>query len=137
MLDTLTQQIAGIAGAVTAAVGGLAVMRRRLSRDRTEMTKDRVESDFFKVLLKERDEALAQAREAWLARRVDAESIAKLTAQNSYQQAEIERLKHDFAAFKRLIVRLSPSLRPFMESEFGIPTDLKPEVPAELHTERK
>jgi hypothetical protein len=130
MLDALTaQQVAAVTAAVTAAVGGVAVMRRRLSRDRTEITKDRVESEFLKVLLKERDEALANAREAWQARHVDAESIARLTAQNVYQQAEIERLKHDFAAFKRLIARLSPSLRAFMESEFGAPPDLKPETP--------
>lgn len=118
--------IAGWAAAATAVVGaagGAALLRRRLSRDRTEMTKDRVESEFVVLLLKERDEALESAREAWRVRQVDAESIARLTSQNAYQQGEIERLKEEFHAFKRLIARLYPATRVFLESDFHQPTD--------------
>lgn len=119
-MDTgLTQQVVGWTAAATAAIGaagGAALLRRRLSRDKTEMTKDRVESEFFTLLLKERDEALASAREAWRVRQVDAESIARLTSQNIYQQQEIERLKLEFASFKRLIARLYPTTRSFLES---------------------
>jgi len=102
------------------------VLRRRLSRDKTEMTKDRVEDNFISVLLKERDSALADAREAWRVRQVDVESIARLTSQNLYQQGEIERLRDEFRAFKRLIVRLYPASRAFLESEYPLPTDLAP-----------
>lgn len=122
----LTQQIVGWTAAATAAIGaagGAIALRRRLSRDRTEMTKDRVESEFVVLLLKERDEALANAREAWRVRQVDAESIARLTSQNLYQQQEIERLKGEFGAFKRLIARLYPATRPFLESDFPPPHD--------------
>lgn len=125
----LTQQVVGWTAAATAvigAAGGAALLRRRLSRDKTEMTKDRVESEFFTLLLKERDEALANAREAWRVRQVDAESIARLTSQNIYQQQEIERLKQEFASFRRLIARLFPATRAFLESDFPIPTDLAP-----------
>lgn len=126
-MDTgMTQQVVGWTAAATAAIGaagGAALLRRRLSRDRTEMTKDRVESEFFTLLLKERDEALASAREAWRVRQVDAESIARLTSQNLYQQQEIERLKVEFSAFKRLIARLYPSTRSFLESDFSPPAD--------------
>jgi hypothetical protein len=129
----LSQQVLGWTAAATAvigAAGGAAVLRRRLSRDKTEMTKDRVESQFVTLLLRERDEALASAQEAWRVRQVDAESIARLTSQNLYQQQEIERLKAEFTAFKRLIARLYPATRAFLESGFQQPTDLAPEPPA-------
>ena len=129
----LTQQVIGWTAAATAvigAAGGAAVLRRRLSKDRTEMTKDRVESEFVVLLLRERDEALASAHEAWRVRQVDAESIARLTSQNIYQQQEIERLKQEFAAFKRLIARMYPATRSFLESDFSRPTDMAPETPA-------
>ena len=89
------------------------------------MTKDRVESEFVVLLLKERDAAMDSAREAWSARQLDAESIARLKAQNDHQQLEIERLKQEFSAFKRLIARLYPNTRVFLESDFGM-TDLGP-----------
>lgn len=130
METELMQTIAGWTAAATAAVGaagGAALLRRRLSRDRTEMTKDRVESEFVVLLLKERDEAIDNAREAWRVRQVDAESIARLTSQNNYQQGEIERLKTEFATFKRLVARLYPTTRPFLESGFQEP-DLTPQV---------
>jgi len=116
-----SQDIIGWTAAATAAVttvGGVALLRRRLSRDRTEMTKDRVESVFITQLLKERDEAVGMAREAWRDRQVDVESIARLQSQNAYQQAEIERLKSEFGSLKRLIARLYPETRVFLESDF-------------------
>ena len=131
-MDTgLTNQVAGWTAAATAAigaVGGAAMLRRKLSRDRTEMTKDRVESEFVTLLLRERDEAIASAREAWRVRQADAESIARLASQNTFQQQEIERLKGEFAAFKRLIARLYPNTRSFLESDFPQPTDFAPDI---------
>jgi hypothetical protein len=134
-MDDLTARVAAWTAAITGSIGaagGAALLRRRLSRDRTEMTKDRVESQFVVLLLKERDDAMENAgkawdnaREAWRMRQVDAESIARLTSQNQFQQQEIERLKTDFAAFKRLIARLYPATRNFLESDFPEP-DLTP-----------
>jgi hypothetical protein len=130
----LSQEVIAWTAAATAvigAAGGAAVLRRKLSRDRTEMTKDRVESQFVQLLLQERDEALESAREAWRVRQVDAESIARLTSQNLYQQQEIERLKAEFAGFKRLVARMYPATRQFLESDFSKPLDLGPELPAQ------
>jgi hypothetical protein len=123
-MDAVLQQVAGWSGAVLTAVGGAALLRRRLSRDRTEITKDRVENDFLVLLLKERDQAIAGSHEAWRQREVDAESIARLSSQNTFQQQEIDRLHADFEKFKRLIARLYPTTRNFFESDFQVPTDL-------------
>lgn len=125
-MDVVLEQVAGWTAAVLTAVGGVALMRRRLSRDRTEITKDRVESEFVELLLKERDQALATAREAWRQREVDAQSIARLTSQNTFQQAEIDRLLAEFERFKRVVVRLYPPTRTFLESDFQPPSDIPP-----------
>jgi len=124
----LTAKVAAWAGSITAAVGaagGVALLRRRLSRDRTEMTKDRVEGEFVQLLLKERDEALERAQEAWRVRQVDVESIARLTSQNAFQQGEIERLKSEMTSLKRTVTRLYPTTRNFLESDYQEP-DLTP-----------
>jgi molecular chaperone GrpE (heat shock protein) len=126
IMDAILQQVAGWSAAVLTAVGGGALLRRRLSRDRTEITKDRVESEFLVLLLKERDQAFASAREAWRQREEDAQSIARLTSQTAFQQAEIDRLHAEFQRFKRMIARLYPTTRPFLESDFSPPTDFVP-----------
>lgn len=123
-MDLMLQQFAGWGAAVLTAVGGGALLRRRLSRDRTEITKDRVENDFLVVLLKERDQALADAREVLREREADAESIARLNMQNQFQQREIDRLQSEFERFKKLIGRLYPTTRVFLESDFQPPTDI-------------
>ena len=120
----MLQQVAGWTAAVLTAVGGGALLRRRLSRDRTEMTRDRVESEFLLLLLKERDQALATAREAWRQREADAQSIAQLASQNAFQQAEIDRLHDEFKQFKRTIARMYPTTRPFLESDFQPTVDI-------------
>lgn len=128
MDSDLTARVAAWAGSITAAVGaagGVALLRRRLSRDKTEMTKDRVEGEFVQLLLKERDEALERARDAWRVRQVDVESIARLTSQNAFQQGEIERLKAEMTALKRTVTRLYPTTRNFLESDYQEP-DLTP-----------
>lgn len=125
-MDMDLQQAAGWTGAVLTAVGGAALLRRRLSRDRTEITKDQVENDYLVRLLQERDDALANAQAAWRAHEADAESIARLTSQNTFQQLEIDRLHLEFDQFKRVIARLYPATRQFLESDFQVPGDLKP-----------
>jgi molecular chaperone GrpE (heat shock protein) len=106
-----------IAGALGLA-GSAALLRRRLSRDETEMTKDRVESKFVAQLLEDRDDAVQRAREASQGRQADREEIARLGAQNAHQAAEIARLTQEFAAFKRMLVRLYPETRQFLTSDF-------------------
>lgn len=115
----------GIGGAVSAAVAGVGglvaaatVLRRRLSRDATEMTKDRAESRFVEVLLRERDEAIAEAREAMRARQANVEDIARLTAENAHQEREIARLTTEFAALKKMLMRVVPETRRYLSSTF-------------------
>jgi hypothetical protein len=105
---------AGIVALATSA----AVLARRLSKDRTEITKDAAEASFVSQLLKERDAAIASAREAWKERYQDSNTIARLKAENEYQARELARLSDDFAAFKRLLGRMYPETRPFVESGF-------------------
>ena len=128
-MDTLTAlgpSLAGWGAAGVGLAGSLALLRRRLSRDQTEMTKDRMETNFIERLLKDRDAAMAEEREAARMRQVDTEAIARLTAQNEHQAREIARLTVEFAAFKRMILRLHPDMRPFLGSDF--PPLIEPQI---------
>lgn len=96
---------------------GVALLRRRLSRDKTEMTKDRTENSFVELLLEERDRALASAREAWKGAQFSSEAIARLTEQNAHQAREIERLTREMDRLKRTVMRMYPETRDFLASD--------------------
>lgn len=89
----------GLGSLVTAAT----VLRRRLSRDRVELTKDKAEGTFVELLLRERDTAIDEARQAAAARQADAATIARLTVQ-------VEHLQRDVDALRRLLAHLHPDL---------------------------
>ena len=116
--SSLLQQVAGWSAAGLGLAGSAALLRRRLSRDRTAMTKDKVEMTFVDQLVKERDSALAEWRMAILARQADSEAIARLSAQNAHQAGEISRLQLEFATFKRMLARLYPEARQFLGSDY-------------------
>lgn len=117
--SSLIQTIATWGGGAAGLVGTVALLRRRLSRDSTEMTKDRAESTIVELLLKERDEAIADARDAWAARAANTEAIARLTAQNAHQAMEIQRLTREMATFRRMLGRLYPDTRQFLGTDFA------------------
>jgi hypothetical protein len=94
------------------------LLRRRWSRDQTEMTKDRAESHLIITAMAERDEARAEARAAWASQQADGAAIARLTAQNEQQAREIQRLTQEFAAFKRMMARMHPETRDFLGTDF-------------------
>jgi hypothetical protein len=119
METSLLQEIAAWGGGIVAGVTALAVLARRLSHDRIVLAKDRVESSFVALLLKERDAAIRDAHDAWEERHADTQAIARLSVENEYQAKEIARLTTEFAAFKRVLIRLYPQTREFLESEFG------------------
>lgn len=119
----LMQTIAGVGAAGIGLAGSAALLRRRLSRDKTEMVKDRAESTIVELLLKERDQARDEAQTALKTHHDDAQTIARLTVDSTYQSAEIARLVIEFAAYKRLMVRMYPETRTFIVSEFS---DLDP-----------
>ena len=81
--NSLLQHVAAWSAAGLGLAGSAALLRRRLSRDRTAISKDKVEMTFVEQLVKERDSALAEWRSAILARQADSEAIARLTAQNA------------------------------------------------------
>ena len=124
MMVDLLPGVSGWIAAAFAAMGSFALLRRRLSKDKTELAKDQAERTFIALMLAERDQAIAEKHEAWRVRQVDVESIARLTSQNLYQQEEIERLVREFATFKGLIARLYPDTRRFLESDFAELDDL-------------
>ena len=118
---SLDQQLAELLGAGAGGAGLLSValmLRRRWSRDSTEITKDRAEAQIILTAMAERDEARADARAAWLAHQADAEAIARLSAQNEHQAREIARLTTEFASFKRMLARIYPETRQFLVSDF-------------------
>lgn len=83
----------GITGVFGAVVMGILYLRRKASRDGTEIIKDRTEGKLLEALMSERDRARASEREAWT--KVNELSVvnARLESQNEYQKEEIERLR--------------------------------------------
>jgi len=126
-----------LAGWAVATLGiggaGLAV-RSRMSRDSTQRRKDRVESEFVGLLLKERDGAREEARLAREERqreldrlkderKRDAELVARLRADNAHQEAEIQRLIREMDSFRRRVARMFPETREFVQTNVA---DLSP-----------
>lgn len=101
---------------------GVAVLRRRYSRDRTEMHKDRTESQLLEQLM---DDA-KDVRQAWGERRRDAAAIASLEARNTTLEKDFARLTMEFEAFKRMVFRLHPELRAFLPSTMASLDPLPP-----------
>lgn len=118
----------GVGGGGAALVVTLSAARRKASRDGADVAKDGQETGFVDRLVKEHEATNRLAREAMQARQVDAASIARLTQQTLSQSEHIQRLNADAAAFKRRIVRMYPTTREFVESEFYAGPDL-PEAP--------
>lgn len=95
----LLQSIAAGGGAVAALAGGAALVRRRLSRDSTEMVKDRAESDVVARLERMVEAANTQAAGATAQATADrehrianAQMIARLSAENDYLRRDLERV---------------------------------------------
>lgn len=115
---SLLETVASWGAAAVAFIGSAALLRRRLSKDRTEIAKDTAEANFVQRLLIERDAAQADAREAWRARQVDAETIARLVSQSAGQAKDIKRMIETFAAFQRKIGRMYPETREFLDTDW-------------------
>jgi hypothetical protein len=95
---------AALAGVAGAAVGGLLLLRRRLSRDGVEVTKDRAEVDLVATLRAERNAAVTEAKREREQRTADAEKIARLEAQNSDFQSDLRRMWRALPPDKRAIL---------------------------------
>lgn len=80
----------GLGLIVSTLVGGIMYLRRRANRDGLRITEDRTEGTLLKTTLTERNQAAADAREAWLRSSSDARLIGQLTAENEYLKRELQ-----------------------------------------------
>lgn len=113
----LLQTIAAWGAAGAGGIGTLALLRRRLSRDRTEVTKDAAEAEFVQLLLDERNRAITDGRAARAAHEENVRLIARLTAQNEYLSREVVRQREELGAFRRMVLRLAPETLRFLQSD--------------------
>lgn len=105
--------IYGLVGVVLTAAGVYAGVRRKLSRDGVEVTKDRVEESLIKNLRDaldianaERDKADARAAEAWKGKTEDREKIAQLTAEVKHLNETNEKLTEQMKKMEGKLERL-------------------------------
>lgn len=99
--------------------GGFMWLRRRVSRDNTEIVKDRAEGTMLQIALHERDKAMADAREAWKQRTSDAQEIAGLRAKNNYLEEEVTRLRGDIQRANGYLAQVLQAMRT-MNPEFQL-----------------
>lgn len=116
----------GIAGVATALVGTLLWLRRRVSKDSTEINADKAQNTILGTALSRADAAERDAREAWAQRTKDAEAIARLSVQNEALIAQISLLRDEkfvvgiqLKRLKMELGRQNPELRRFLGSDFG------------------
>jgi hypothetical protein len=113
-LDPQTWLGAAIGAAGTAITGAL-LLRRRLSRDNTEIVKDRAEADIVARLVIERDAAVAEAERVRRQHTSDAEAIARLTSENQALAREAERL---LSSIRKMMRGLSPEVQRVLATDF-------------------
>lgn len=106
-LETLPEG-STIAATATSIVAGLIWLRRFLSREKVDLTKDLAEGHLIKTLQSERDKAMETAQQAWAVRTEDAKQIGTLMAKvehlsaiNANLVSSIEELKQEFALVKQ------------------------------------
>lgn len=111
----VTTWLSVLFGAILAGLG----IRAKFSRSSLEVTKDRVESSLYERLVVERDRALADAREAWARRALDAERILILERNEARLSTELSHIRSEFTAFKRFVLFRFPEAKEFIASEHG------------------
>lgn len=98
-----TDMIAGgLMTIVFTLIGAVLWLRRRISRDSLEVKRDRGEGNLLEIVIGERNNAMADARDAWAHRAKDAERIGQLTAEvhmlrilTDRQESEISSLRQE------------------------------------------
>ncbi|MCA0214665.1 MAG: hypothetical protein LCH79_15995 [Proteobacteria bacterium] len=103
-------QISWIIGAAASFIATLLWLRRKTSRDSTEIAKDRAEENLIGTLRAERDRAMAAAAEAWDRRTKDAEEIAGLSAKNAYLEREVARLSTEMTQLQMRLAQVTDAL---------------------------
>ena len=107
-------------------IGTILWLRRRVSRDNTEVAKDKGEKQLVERLITERDLAAADAREAWKQRNADAQSIARLEARLLAMEEKIQDLNRDLKlkdreikGLRRVIKETNPEAAKLWSTDFG------------------
>jgi hypothetical protein len=122
----LEDWLAPVAGAIGAIGGAVMLLRRRLSRDNVEVTKDRTEVDILEQALERERLAVEDAKRMREQRTADAEIIARLLSDKAHLEADVRRLLADY---RKMIRGLSPEVRRVLATEFsdlGPPEEPKP-----------
>ena len=117
----------GVAVAMT-VISAILLIRRRISKDNTEIKKDSTERDLLHRMMQERDRAQAAAEEAWRNRAEDAKLIGQLTGEVKHLTEANQNLIQDVDALRRDIKDLHDTLTMLMPSMAGLsisPTELR------------
>lgn len=114
MLPGVTPSV-GVLSSVSAVLVALLWVRRKLSRDGLEVTKDASEGKLIVTLAAERDKAMESAREAWRSRADDAKligqlssDVAHLTKTNEGLTTELTDLRGEVRELKDMVNLLLP-----------------------------
>lgn len=81
----------------TAVVAGILYFRRKLSRDSTEIIKDRADGKFTQQLMESLEARSAEAKEAWAKFNELNAEVGELRAANAYLKREVDRLVGELA----------------------------------------
>lgn len=76
-------------------------LRKVVSRQNVEVTKDSAESNLIKTLQAERDKAMDAAREAWKSKAEDAKLIGELTSEVRALRESVMELKAEMDVIVR------------------------------------
>ncbi len=112
----------GITGAAVTLVAFLLHLRRRMSSDNTQISRDSAEKDLIQMLSRERDLAMKEARTAWDSRMADNRSIAELTERNRQLTQQVEDLVVEVAKLRGVVKEMKTALA---EARVNIPRNGK------------
>jgi len=108
----------GVTGIVAAIIGIVLWLRRRVSRDGLEMSKDSAETTLILTLQAERDKAMDAAERAWSTRTEDAKLIGKLSSEvesltriNMEMREQMREMKMELHAMHQQINELHRTLQ--------------------------
>lgn len=98
------------------ALASLIYLRRFLSRQSVDISKDGAESNLIKTLQDERDRAMAAAEKAWETRAEDAKLIGELSSEVKASRAVIDELKNQLKDLKANMAEVLAELHELREA---------------------
>lgn len=98
----------GILAACASVVAAVFYLRRKISRDGLEVTKDGAEGAMLETAIAERDKAMATAAEAWKVRTEDAKLIGKLSSDVEHLTKANEKLTAEVGSLRDILYLFLP-----------------------------